>query len=248
MTANKIAATEIKYQPAHKNVFMDLRAPGLLAKWPIIGLIMFIFGSLVFAGLTYNLLAQGPLLAWDRVIANTLPAIALKGPGYLKGLMDAGYIIGDQAIMVLGGLIALYLLFKRYWKALAMLAFGQIGSSSLFLLLSGYFARPRPPTQIWIVLNIPGFPSGHAIAVVVFYGLLAYLLVPLIPSVFWKWVVIAMALLIIGFVGFSRVFTGGHYLTDVLSGYAVGIAWSGLVYTLIELISQKRRIHNVKKI
>ena len=118
MTANKITATQLKYPPAHKNAIMDFRAPGLLAKWPVIGLIMFIFGSLVFAGLTYNLLAQGPLLAWDRAIANTLPAIALKGPGYLKGLMDAGYIIGDQAIMVLGGLIALYLLFKRYWKAL----------------------------------------------------------------------------------------------------------------------------------
>ncbi len=142
---------------------------------------MFIFGSLVFAGLTYNLLAQGLLLAWDRATANTLPAIALKGPGYLKSLMDAGYIIGDQAIMVLGGLIALYLLFKRFWKALAMLAFGQIGSSSLFLLLSGYFARPRPPTQIWIVLNIPGFPSGHAIAVVVFYRSVGLLVGPAYP-------------------------------------------------------------------
>lgn len=248
MAANKMTATQTEYQPAHKDAIKDLRAPGLLARRPIIGFLMFIFGSLVFAGLTYNLLAQGPLLAWDRIIANTLPAIALKGPGYLKGLMDAGFIIGDQAVMVLGLLVAGYLIFKRYWKALAMQAVGQIGSSSLFLLLSGYFARPRPPTQIWMVLNIPGFPSGHAIAVVVFYGLLAYWLVPLIPSLFWKWVVIAVALLIIGFVGFSRIFTGGHYLTDVLAGYAVGMAWSGLVFTLIELFFKNRRIHNVKKI
>jgi undecaprenyl-diphosphatase len=96
-------------------------------------------------------------------------------------------------------------------------------------------------------LTIPGFPSGHAVTVVVFYGLLAYLLVPRLRSVFWKVVVAAAALLLIVFVGFSRVFTGGHYLTDVLAGYSVGIAWSAAVYTLIELISQKIRNKHVEK-
>jgi undecaprenyl-diphosphatase len=38
------------------------------------------------------------------------------------------------------------------------------------------------------------------------------------------------------FIGFSRVFTGDHYLTDVLAGYALGLAWGGLVYTTMELI------------
>jgi undecaprenyl-diphosphatase len=96
-------------------------------------------------------------------------------------------------------------------------------------------------------VNIPGFPSGHAVSVVVFYGLMAYLLAPKIPSAVWKGVVVAAALLIIGFVGFSRIVTGGHYLTDILAGYAVGIAWSGVVYTLIENYFQKRRSRNVKK-
>jgi undecaprenyl-diphosphatase len=84
-------------------------------------------------------------------------------------------------------------------------------------------------------------------AVVVFFGLLAYLLVPNLQSAFWKVVVVAVAIFLIIFVGFTRVFTGGHYLTDVLAGYAVGIAWSGLAYTLIELFYQKRRSQNVKK-
>ena len=66
-------------------------------------------------------------------------------------------------------------------------------------------------------------------------------------SAFWKAAVVVVAVFIIGFVGFSRIFTGGHYLTDILSGYAVGIAWSGAIYTLIELYFQKRRIQNVKK-
>jgi membrane-associated phospholipid phosphatase len=247
MAANKMIATHVENQPSRQDVFTGARGPGLLAKWPIIGLIMFIFGGLMFGGLAINLRAQGPLLEWDKVIANTLPAIALKSPAFVHNLMDAGYYIGDQVIMVLGILLGLYFIIKRNWKELAMVTFGLVGASSLFLFLSNFFARPRPPTQIWIVLTIPGFPSGHAITVVVFYGLLAYLLVPKMRSVFWKVVVVAAALLIIGFVGFSRVFTGGHYLTDVLAGYAVGIAWSGAIYTIIEIISQKIRSRNVKK-
>jgi undecaprenyl-diphosphatase len=66
-------------------------------------------------------------------------------------------------------------------------------------------------------------------------------------SVFWRWVVIISALVMIGFIGFSRIFTGGHYLTDILAGYAVGIAWFGAAYTLIELYFQKKGMQNDKK-
>jgi undecaprenyl-diphosphatase len=149
--------------------------------------------------------------------------------------------------MVLGVLLGLYFIFKRFWEELAMAVIGWGGAAIIFNALSTAIARPRPTTQIWIIVNIPGFPSGHAITVVVFYGLMAYLLAPKMHSAFWKGVVIAAAVLLIGFVGFSRIFTGGHYLTDILSGYSVGLAWSGAAYTLIELYFQKRRNHHVEK-
>ncbi len=247
MTANTKTANRVQAGQSQKNIFTGLRAPGLLAKWPGIGLFMFIFGSLMFGALTYNLFAQGPLLVWDRTLANTLPAIGLKSPAFVKILMDAGFYLGKEVIMVLDILLAFYFIYKRYWQELAMVTIGWTGSALLFYSLSTFIARARPPTEIWIIVNIPGFPSGHAVAAVTFYGLMAYLLAPKMTSSFWKAAVVAVALLIIGFIGFSRIFTGGHYLTDILSGYAVGIAWSGAIYTLIELYFQKRRIQNVKK-
>lgn len=240
-TQPSLAARALEGLP-HKKVYPDLRTPGLLAKRPVIGLIMFIFGSLVFAGLTYNLLAQGPLLAWDRALATALPAIGLSSPPFVKYLMMAGFYIGKEVIMILDLLLAFYFFHKRYWQEFALVTIGWIGSALLFFTLSTLLARARPVSQIWIIVNIPGFPSGHAISVVTFYGLLAYLLVPRMPSAFWKGIVVAAALLIIGFVGFSRIFTGGHYLTDILSGYAVGIAWCGAAYTLIEIYYPKKGI------
>jgi len=80
----------------------------------MIGLIMFVFGSLVFSGLVYNLRAQGPLIEWDRALANTLPAMALRSPVYVKGIMTAGYYIGYRVIIGLGILLGLYfIIIKR---------------------------------------------------------------------------------------------------------------------------------------
>ena len=247
MAENNITSTKAHNYQARKNVSSNVSTPGLLAKWPVIGLIMFLFGSLSFGALTYNLLNQGPLLPLDRMLAATLPAMALKGPAYLKSVLDSGFYIGNQVVVGLGVLLGLYFIYKRFWKELAMVAIGLTGASTLFLLLSHYFGRVRPLTQIWIIENIPGFPSGHAVTAVAFYGLLAYLLVPKMRSTFWKVVVAAAAVLLIVFIGCTRVITAGHYLTDVLAGYAVGISWAGMAYTLIEIIFQKRRGPIVKK-
>jgi undecaprenyl-diphosphatase len=74
------------------------------------------------------------------------------------------------------------------------------------------------------------------------YGFLAYLLIPKMPSLFWKWTLGIGILLIVLFDGFSRIFQGGHYLTDVLAGYALGLAWASLVYTLIENIFLRKKV------
>ena len=247
MTANTKVATHVQdHQPA-KNDSSGVCSSGLLAKWPMIGLFMFVFGGLVFAGLTYNLVAHGPLLAWDKVISTRLPAIGLKNAAILKPIMDSGYYLGSWVLTALGFLLGLYFIIKRYWQELAMLAIAMAGESLLFYSITNLVDRARPPTQIWIILHIPGFPSGHSMASVVFFGFLAYLLAPKMQSAFGKSFVVATALLIILFIGFTRVFTAAHYLTDVLAGYAVGLAWAGVVFTLIELYYKKRRNLHVKK-
>jgi undecaprenyl-diphosphatase len=243
-TNTLVGATQ--YDQGRNNARSGLHSPGLLAKRPVIGLIMFIFGSLAFGGLAVNLFAHGPLLAWDNMLANTLPAIGLKSPAFVKPLMAAGFYLGKEVVMIVDILLAIYFLVKKYWQELAMVTIGWLGSAGIFFTLSTLIGRVRPPTQIWIIVNIPGFPSGHAVASVTFYSLMAYLLVPKMHSFWGKMFVVDIALLLIGFIGFSRIFTGGHYLTDILAGYAVGIAWSGAAYTLIEMYFKKRS-QNVQK-
>ena len=139
--------------------------------------------------------------------------------------------------------LGIYFIYKRFWRELAMLLMSSAVGSIVWNFIIPYFARPRPPIQTGLaVTTIPSFPSGHTMSAIIVYGFLAYLLVPRMHSYFWKWTIIIVSALIILFIGFSRVFQGGHYLTDVLGGYALGLAWASLVFLIIENIYWRRKV------
>jgi len=219
----------------------DLRVPGWLAKSPTIGLIMVLVGSLTFGAFAYNVQTHGPLLQWDVPLSNTLHAEAVNTPARMIELLIFGFFVGKELIQVIAVILIVYFLHKRFWREFSMVLMGFGGGALIWYSLSRFFDRPRPAAQMGIVVTDPSFPSGHVISAVLCYGLLAYLFVPKMPSQFWKWVVIIVALLIMAYIGFSRLFLGGHYLSDLIAGYAIGIAWAGLVYTLIERIFMKRK-------
>ncbi|HLO18065.1 MAG TPA: phosphatase PAP2 family protein, partial [Anaerolineales bacterium] len=153
-----------------------------------------------------------------------------------------------QLVQVIVSILIVYFLYKHYWRELAMLIISSPLGSVVWNFIIAYFARPRPPEQTGLpITTIPSFPSGHAMSALICYGFLAYLVVPKMPSRFWKWTAAITAVLIVLFDGFSRVFQGNHYLTDVLAGYALGIAWAALVYTLIEIIFMRRKNKNVEE-
>ena len=212
---------------------------------------MFLFGSIVFGVVAYNLVTNGPLLAWDAPLAESMYARASHSPEWVRILMIAGYFIGDQLIAVIGILLAIYFLRKRCWRELTMVTFGFGISALLFLALAYTFDRPRPEfeKEIWSGANIwghgdgaglPGFPSGHAIAVISSYGLLTYFLLPKIRSHARKVMVICGVVLVAVYVNFSRLFLCDHFLSDIIAGTAFGIAWLGLAQTAVELLFRKR--------
>ncbi|MGZ6316023.1 MAG: phosphatase PAP2 family protein [Anaerolineales bacterium] len=219
----------------------DLRAPGWLARHPMVGVIMFVVGALLFSALGYELKTNGPMVALDLSLANRLHAAAVSSPPGVDELMTFGFFLGKEMVEIIGAILVLYFLHKRYWAELAMIIVGLSGAAGVWFVLTRYFGRVRPVAQMGIVVHEPSFPSGHAAHAVLCFGLLAYLFLPKMPSLFWKWVLVMAAILTMLFIGFSRVFQGGHYLSDVLAGYSVGIAWAGLVYTILESFAIKRK-------
>ena len=226
----------------------ELNAPGWLAKRPVVGILLFLLGSLAFGFLAYQLQTNGPTTQLDKQLATSFQGMWATTPSPMLEFLTYGFFLGKEDLQLLGAVLVIYFLYKRYWAELGMVLIGWAGGSVIWNWLVYYFNRARPEKQLGIeVHSVPSFPSGHSMFAVLALGLLAYMLVPRMPSLFWKWGIALAALLLVLFVGFSRAFENGHYLSDVLAGYAVGIAWGGLVYTLLEGIVLRRQARESKR-
>jgi undecaprenyl-diphosphatase len=167
---------------------------------------------------------------------------AKAAPPVVNDIMLFGFFVGKQAVQLTVALLSLYFLYQRYWRELALIQISAQGGGVIWSFLIDFFARPRPPEQLGLATSaIPSFPSGHALGTMIGYGFLAYLLVPRMPSRFWKWMAGIAILLLVLFEGSSRIFHGNHYLTDVLAGYALGVAWLVFVCTVIESVLVRRQ-------
>ena len=92
--------------------------------------------------------------------------------------------------------------------------------------LKNLFLRERPPA-LHHAVTVTGysFPSGHAMAAAAFYGFLIYMVSKSgMTKQHKRWLQGLLSLLILG-IGFSRVYLGVHYASDVLAGFAVSIAY-----------------------
>ena len=91
-------------------------------------------------------------------------------------------------------------------------------------------ARPRPSYSLVAKPHFHsyGFPSGHALAAVAFYGMLLVLWHRRGGRRGWQWGVTGGLLLLIVLIGVSRIYLGAHWPSDVLGGYALGVAYCSL--------------------
>jgi membrane-associated phospholipid phosphatase len=122
------------------------------------------------------------------------------------------------------------------------------GSTLLNWLLKGFFQRPRPHFAHPLVIETSySFPSGHAMESFVVYGMVAYLAVLWLRS--WEVRVAAVcgAALVVVLIGFSRVYLGVRYFSDVVAGYAAGGVWLGALITGAETMRRGDKHGNEPK-
>ncbi len=138
--------------------------------------------------------------------------------------------IGWGVIPVLTILGAI-LTYQRNWRSLLYLIVTPIGSFLLNRTLKLYFHRERP--HLWDVF-VPdlsyAFPSGHAMASTSF----VIVLIVLAWNTRWRWVVLTAGSLFALAIGWTRIYLGMHYPSDVLAGWLLAIAWSMLTLSIIQ--------------
>lgn len=162
--------------------------------------------------------------AWDTAFWRAL------GPWRSPGLDQGMHLISLLGSGLGLGLFALLLLWW-HWRVrpdpgvLRGFLWVNLGGAVLAWPLKFAFARSRPPLNASFDGIGPGFPSGHAMAALLFAGYLAWLLLRQRPRPRQARRLAILLLLLAILSGLSRVYLGAHYLSDVLAGYCAGIVW-----------------------
>jgi membrane-associated phospholipid phosphatase len=149
------------------------------------------------------------------------------GTPWAVRLFEAITFFGNPSTLgVIGLVTALVLAFHRRWSLLLGWAFALIGAGELNVILKGIFRRLRPQLlDPWVTPSGWSFPSGHAMGSFVTYGFLAYLLTRVPRVDVPRRTAVAVLVVLVLLIGFSRIYLGAHYLSDVIGGYAAAAVW-----------------------
>lgn len=131
------------------------------------------------------------------------------------------------------------ILSRRPWAAFRVVFASGVGGL-VSLGLKALFARARPIDQV-IEATGYSFPSGHAFASTVFYGMLVYLVWRLTPRPAVRTLAAVVGGTLILAVGLSRVYLNVHYITDVIGGWLAGGAWLVASLLLIDIVEGRTR-------
>ena len=164
-------------------------------------------------------------------------------PGAIAFFLWVSWLHSNPIVMFATVAISGYLWFRHLRRWVLMLGISVFGGMLLNVGLKLLFARARPYFDDPIViLKTFSFPSGHTMTATVFYGALGVFALSRIRNWKLRAVVLVLAAIMIALVGFSRMYLGAHYLTDVLGAMMEGIVWVALSLIGSGVVQKERRV------
>jgi len=195
----------------------------------LFGTFLSIISFLMFSKIAKDIL-ENDQFRFDSTLINFI--YSLRTP-LLTKIMNFISFLGNDVI-VLGAFIIIILLIRKRYRHEAIL-FGFIFEMGFFinLFLKFLIRRPRPDIAPLLVELSYSFPSGHSMNSFVFYVAVAYFIFRFTRNKRLSTLIFFTCLLLILSIGFSRIYLGVHYPSDVLAGY-IGGAWWFVTALLIE--------------
>ncbi|MDO4243444.1 MAG: phosphatase PAP2 family protein [Actinomyces sp.] len=195
----------------------------------------------VFAWLADSAVEADDLAFYDPSVTSWAVA-GRNGPATVVAwfFTHLGGTVGLTVLTALGA--AAFLWRGRRTHALVLVA-AMLGSSLLTVVLKIIFGRARPSTALLLgdAASSYSFPSGHSFNTAVFAGTLAGFVVFATVPRRRKLVAALAAAVVTVMVGLSRIYLAYHWLTDVLAGWSIGVAWLCLVALATMAVRERRR-------
>jgi membrane-associated phospholipid phosphatase len=195
-----------------------------MPRWKILAYGAIAASICLFALLAANIAAGDPLAELDVRVTSWLAAHRTTALTLL--MLAVTHAHAPVAICAYASIMAvvLYRRARRHW--LPALALAVPVGLSINVLLKHLFRRSRPvPDEPLMTLATYSFPSGHTAGTALFYGVLAAYVVSRTRSTRVRAAAVLGWLGAVALVGFSRVYLGVHYLSDVVAAAAWSCAW-----------------------
>ena len=175
-------------------------------------------------------------LAADERAAN-LPVVFRSAP--LTEFFLWITMLGKWQMILIFTLAAAVLLWLWRKKSYIIPLWLSVAGSEIFTHIGKIaFQRPRPEAALFAEHSF-SFPSGHASNAIAFYGFLAYALIRDSGRRKTKVNLFFAAAAVIALIGFSRLYLGVHYVSDVWGGYLVGALWLIISVSVSEWLISK---------
>lgn len=164
------------------------------------------------------------------------------GPDWLDHAILDLTSLGSIAVLTTVALSAAGFLLLRGQAIRALeLSVALAGGIVISETLKSVFERSRPPEAYRAVEVInESFPSGHALLSTVVYLALGAMLTGATSRKPLKRYIMGVAIFLALLVGFSRVYLGAHWASDVLAGWCVGASWALVCWLAGQAIEQRR--------
>jgi membrane-associated phospholipid phosphatase len=187
-------------------------------------LLMLIVATCMFGAIAEDVVNRDPLTIIDTRFSAWLHDHAFAS--LTRAMLVLTYMHSALGVTAMTVTAFAWLWIKRLRVWVLLMALSVFGGMLLNALLKQIFGRTRPHFEnpLLTIANY-SFPSGHTMMATVFYATLCLLFVTRVRSWLWRVIAVVVSALMILLVGFSRIYLGVHYLSDVLAAIAEGLAW-----------------------
>lgn len=195
-----------------------------------------------FAWLLIAVTSRGALDRWDKSVSKRLFEIKVGAPWLTRVFNVVSFFGAPYWFWLLVGAVSIYLWRKHQRRLVAFLLTSTLGGSVVNTVVKLSVNRPRPtfkdPSAITFQTG-KSFPSGHAMSSTIAYGALLLIFLPLFSARNRKWAYLAVITLLLA-IGVARLGLGVHYVSDVIGGYLLGLAWLALSTAAFEIWREER--------
>lgn len=202
-------------------------------------MIVALLSALAFGIVLISVVTHGGRIEVDSRVATFVASHRLD---WLVAIMRVVTWLGSSVVIIPFDLIigGYFLVRRRTLQPLILMTAALAGAGGLYGIVKPVVGRARPPAflQVGPPDTSWSFPSGHATQSISFYGMLAVVLILWYAPNRRRLFALAAALVTL-VVGSSRLYLGVHWLTDVLGGYALGLAWLAVLMVAFSLLEDR---------